>query len=112
LRCLQQPVTGNTYPDHACQREAQLYRISDCYDLHDLRVDQVRHPLAHAGLRYTKVCGNLGKRTPPVLLQRLDDVLVDFVDSVFLIVLIHGVAIVPCSYYACNADSSVGLHPY
>jgi len=45
-------------------------------------------------------------------LQRLDDVLVDFVDSVFLIVLIHGVAIVPCSYHACNADSSVGLHLY
>ena len=59
--------------DHRLPGEAELHRIGDRDDLHDARVDQPLHPLAHRRLRKPDRLADPGIGPPPVLLQFLDD---------------------------------------
>ncbi len=106
LRSLQQSLTLYANTDHARQGEAQLDRVGDGDDLHDMRVDEVSDALAHAGLRDAQIGGDSGEGAAPILLQRLDNALIDLIYCAFIVLLVHSLSIVPRYPCQCNARAA------
>ena len=65
----------------ACAGEADLQRIGHRDDLHDARLEQPLHPLAHRRLGQADGLADGRVRPPAVLLELLDDGLGDVVEA-------------------------------
>ena len=66
--------------DHRLAVEAELHRVGDRDDLHDARLGELLHALAHGGLAEPDRLADLGVEPAAVVLQLLDDRLRDVVE--------------------------------
>jgi hypothetical protein len=90
LSNLEKAIAGHANAYHTGEREAQFDGICHGHNLHNLIVDEICHALSHACLGDAKVCGNFGKRTPPVLLEGFNNALVYFIYLIFRrVMLVH-----------------------
>ena len=67
--------------DHRLAVEADAQRVGDRDDLHDARVEQPLHALAHRGLGEPDGLGDRGVRAPAVVLELADDLHRDVVEE-------------------------------